>query len=245
MARTPFFGKIVLVTAYQNDTLEFLIQQTRQIKTVTWGDRNQIIDFDPTEIEAVVGSLGLAYLNRDWLIANNVPYSAGGDPKIPPGLPGGYPDTIVLAEVLEVTPIVLMTFDGAGAAEAGAIRGRLGPIALPAGPHLTPDPASPVPTTFGDQFLAARIEDRWLRERGLVTRARGRKKRLSGMVVGLDVKLGIQSGPFTGEEVVVNPYDHEIVGPSPSVDPNSHTKIELGTLGARGDVALAGSFLNS
>lgn len=245
MSPTPYYGKIVLVTRYEGDTLDFVIQDSRLARSAAWGDRNQILDFSPSAVTAVVGSVGMAYLERSWLITNGVPFSPTNDPKLPPGLNQPPAGTIVQAQVLEVIPVVHLEFPTEQeAALAGASHGRIGPIALPPGAHVDPSQSGPIPATLGHQFSHARIDDSWLRERGLTWRARGRKRKVSGMVIGIDVRLAIQSGPYAGEEVVVNPYDHLTVAPSPSVNPGSETKIELTEVGAQGDVSFAATFLD-
>lgn len=237
MARTAYFGKIVLVTAYSEPTLEFVLQENHHVRTATWGDRNQLLDFSPTAITEVVGSLGRAYLNEVWL-SNNGETQDG--PKHPGYLPGSIPDEVVQAEVIGLTPVVRMEFEGNGGSASGAGPGKLRPVSVP----VDLDLGGKIPLKIGATFASLPLSDKWLWERGLVQRYKGRTRLFSGQVVGLFATLKVQRDNGPEITVVVNPLDPRTVACPRTYDDKSPTEIDTLKIGETGKVAIDSTLLN-
>lgn len=247
-----YYGKSVMVTGYnsQTDELQIFLQDIREYRTVTWGDRNDILDFAPSSSNLctyppVIGRVGTYYMGLPWCERNDVPTT--GEVKHPTNLIDPGARSVVDAEVTQLTPVALLIDDhNAGGIPTQGMPGWIGPIVLTdIGTKVVPDPQSPINHVAGTSFIGARIDDRWLLARWPRRSARGRQRQMSGLVVGFNVTLLIHGHPYDKQTVEINPMDRRIVLPHDKNDPGSPTKIELDAKGQRGAVALDSGFLAS
>lgn len=247
----PYYGKSVVITGYdsQSRVIQIFLQDIRANRTALWGNRNDILDMDPSSANLctyppVISEVGEYFMGRGWCINNSVPIT--GETKHPIALPKAYPTHKVDARVQAVVPVVLLLEDTSNTGvPAGGLPPWIGPFELDPLDKDVTDPNKQIVPTVGTKFTGALLNDMWFMKRGLRTQARGRQYIYSGLVVSLNVTLAFTGGAYAGQSVMVNPFNLRLIAPSRKYDPTSPTMIDLETVGAQGEIAIDDTFINS